>query len=120
MESDRNIENYLAEKRLILTIPNDDWVDKYRSALPKEIDGDDRMNIFQRVSDASERFSHLVLVGLCTLLIRGKDIFWQIVFASRGSRVVPFRPEVPIPKIASTAGIPVQSRPQSLPERRAS
>jgi hypothetical protein len=120
MDSNRNIDSVLQEKRSIFTIPNDDWVDKYRSSLPKEIDGGERMNIFQRMSDASERFSHAVLVGLCTVLIRGKDTFWRIVFASRGSRIVPFRPEVPVPKVASTAGIPVQSRPQSMAHRRAS
>jgi hypothetical protein len=120
MDSDRNINNSLAEKRLILTIPNDDWVDKYRASLPKEIDGGEKVKIFQRMSDASERFSHAVLVGLCTALIRGKDMFWRIVFASRGSRIVPFRPEAPIPNAASTAGIPVQGRPKGLAQRRAS
>jgi hypothetical protein len=120
MDSDREIDKLPAEKRLILTGPNDDWIDRYRASLPKDIDGGERMTIFHRMSDVSERFSHAVLVGLCTLLLRGKDVFWGLVFASRGSRIVRFKPEVPMPKVASTAGVPVQSRPQGLSQRRAS
>jgi hypothetical protein len=121
MHSDRDIDKLPPETHLLFSVPNDDWIDRYRASLPKDIDGGERMTIVQRIADVSERFSHAVMVGLCTLLLRGKDAFWGMVYASRGSRrVVPYKPEVPMPKLASTAGIPVQSRPGSVSHRRAS